>query len=161
MFYWSAPQQTLSKQSRRRWSETSSHSLWRHCNVQWPDFKMTQMIVMIVMDDVVVFAASMTCPIMIWLKCPQNGTILITSNHFYIYIDSDLPTTINLVPICIPAVTVPREYHYNDVIMSAMASQITSLTIVYSTVYSGADQRKHQSSASLAFVRGIPHKKGQ
>ena len=45
------------------------------------------------------------------------------------------------------------------------ASQITSLTIVYSTVYSDADQRKHQSSASLAFVRGIhrgpvnsPHK---
>ena len=55
--------------------------------------------------------------------------------------------------------------HYNDVIMSTMASQITSLTIVYSTAYSGADQRKHQSSASLAFVRGIhrwpvnsPHK---
>ena len=44
--------------------------------------------------------------------------------------------------------------HYNDVIMSAVASQITSLTIVYSTVYSGVDQRKHQSSASLAFVRG-------
>ena len=39
--------------------------------------------------------------------------------------------------------------------MSAMASPITSLTIVYSTVYSGADQRKHKSSASLAFVRGI------
>ena len=36
-----------------------------------------------------------------------------------------------------------------------MASQITSLTIVYSTVYSDADQRKHQSSASLAFVWGI------
>ena len=33
--------------------------------------------------------------------------------------------------------------------------QITSLTIVYLTVYSGADQRKHQSSASLAFVMGI------
>ena len=49
--------------------------------------------------------------------------------------------------------------------MSAMTSQITSLTIVYSAVYSGADQRKHQSSASLAFVREIhrwpvnsPHK---
>ena len=49
--------------------------------------------------------------------------------------------------------------------MGAIASQITSLTIVYSTVYSGADKRKHQSSASLAFVRGIhrgpvnsPHK---
>ena len=55
--------------------------------------------------------------------------------------------------------------HYSDVIMSAVVSQITSLMIVSSTVYSGADQRKHQSSASLAFVRGIhrwpvnsPHK---
>ena len=55
--------------------------------------------------------------------------------------------------------------HYNDVIMGAIASQITSLTIVYSTVYSDADQRKHQSSASLAFALGIhrspvnsPHK---
>ena len=55
--------------------------------------------------------------------------------------------------------------HYGDVIMGAIASQITSLTIVYSTVYSDADKRKHQSSVSLAFVRGIhrgpvnsPHK---
>ena len=49
--------------------------------------------------------------------------------------------------------------------MGAIASQTTSLTIVYSIVYSDADQRKHQSSASLAFVREIhrgpvnsPHK---
>ena len=45
--------------------------------------------------------------------------------------------------------------------MGAMASQITSLTFVYSTVYSGADQSKHQSSASPAFVWGpvnSPHK---
>ena len=55
--------------------------------------------------------------------------------------------------------------HYGDVIMVTIAYHITSLTIVYSTFYSGADQRKHQSSASLAFVRGIhrglvnsPHK---
>ena len=40
--------------------------------------------------------------------------------------------------------------------MGAIASQINSLTSVYSTVYSGADQRKHQSSAPLAFVWGIP-----
>ena len=46
-------------------------------------------------------------------------------------------------------------FHYNDVIMGMMASQITSLTSFYSTVYSGADQRKHQSCASLAFVLGI------
>ena len=57
--------------------------------------------------------------------------------------------------------------HYDDVIMTTLASQITSLTVVYSTVYSGADQSKHQSSASLAFVRGIhrdrwiPRTKGQ
>ena len=56
-------------------------------------------------------------------------------------------------------------YHYSDVIMGTMASQITSLTIVYLTVYSCRDQGKHQSSASLAFVREInrwpvnsPHK---
>ena len=48
------------------------------------------------------------------------------------------------------------ERHYCEVLMGATASQITSLMIVYSTVHSGADQRKHQSSASLAFVRGIP-----
>ena len=58
-----------------------------------------------------------------------------------------------------------KAMHYIAVIMGTMASQITSLAIVYSTVYSGADQRKHQSSASLAFVWGIhrgpvnsPHK---
>ena len=45
--------------------------------------------------------------------------------------------------------------HYNDVIMGAMASQITSLTIIYSSIYSDADERKHQSSVSLAFVQGI------
>ena len=56
-------------------------------------------------------------------------------------------------------------FHYYDVIMGAIASQITSLTIVYSTVYSDADERRHQSSASLTFVRWIhrgpvnsPHK---
>ena len=47
------------------------------------------------------------------------------------------------------------DVRYSDVIMTTMASQITSLAIVYSTFYPGADQRKHQSSASLAFVRGI------
>ena len=56
-------------------------------------------------------------------------------------------------------------YHYDDVIMTMLASQITSLPVVCSIVYSGVNQRKHQSSASLAFVREIhrgpvnfPHK---
>ena len=62
--------------------------------------------------------------------------------------------------ICVDTVS-----HYNGVIMSAMASQMSSLTIVYSAVYSGTDQRKYQSSAPLAVVREIhrwqvnfPHK---
>ena len=57
-------------------------------------------------------------------------------------------------------------WHYIDIIMGAVASQITSVSILCSTVVSGADQRNHQSSASLAFVRGIhrwpvnsPHKR--
>ena len=72
---------------------------------------------------------------------------------------------------------VPHSVHENHIrvgkvslrwrIMGTIASQITSLAIVYSIVYSSADQRKHQSFASLAFVRGIhrdrwiPRTKGQ
>ena len=60
-----------------------------------------------------------------------------------------------------------KQIHYIAVIMGTIAAQITSLKIVYSTAYSGADQGEHQSSASLAFVRGIhrsrwiPRIKGQ
>ena len=56
-------------------------------------------------------------------------------------------------------------HHYTDVIIGTIASQTSSLTIVYSTIYSDADQRKHQSFALLAFVWEIhrrpvnsPHK---
>ena len=48
----------------------------------------------------------------------------------------------------------PRN-HYSEVIMSAVASQITGISIACSTVCSGTDLRKYQTSASLAFVRGI------
>ena len=61
--------------------------------------------------------------------------------------------------------TISSEAHYSDVIMSVMRFQITSFTIVYSTVYSGEDKRKHQSASCLAVVRRIhrwpvnsPHK---
>ena len=60
--------------------------------------------------------------------------------HIYIYIQFISVEIISVVTVFI---------------MSTMASQITSLTNVYSTVFQGADQRKHQSSTSLAFVRGI------
>ena len=58
------------------------------------------------------------------------------------------------------------KHHHSDVIMCTMAFQITGVSIVYLTVCSGADQGKHQSSASLASARGIhrwpvnsPHKR--
>ena len=68
-------------------------------------------------------------------------------------------------PFFVTGIQQTGRWHYGDVIMGTMESQITSLTIVYLTVYSDANQRKHQSSASLAFVWGIhrgpvnsPHK---
>ena len=51
--------------------------------------------------------------------------------------------------------------HYVDDIMGAMASQITSLALVYSTVYSGRDQRKHQSFGSLGFCAGNSPETGE
>ena len=74
------------------------------------------------------------------------------------------------LPRCLPykeaiVIRLTVYIYYSDVIIGAVASQITSLLIVYSTVYSGADQRKHQSSVSLASVRenhrwpvNYPHK---
>ena len=96
--------------------------------------------------------------------------------YFYAYV---LLTEIFLdeVPTMIPIPTLTSSIHtglalsviihYIYVIMTTVASQITSLAVVYSIVYSDADERSHQSSASLAFVRGIhrdrwiPRTKGQ
>ena len=79
-----------------------------------------------------------------------------------LYLDAPLVGT--YIIYC-PNVMGSPKWHYNDVILGAMASQIISLTIVFSTVYLDTDQRKHQSSATLAFVRRIhrrpvnsPHK---
>ena len=71
-----------------------------------------------------------------------------------------------VIAVCANNVPVyARCQHYSDVIMSPMASRITSVSIDCSTVCSDADQRKHQSSASPVSVRGIhrspvntPHK---
>ena len=79
------------------------------------------------------------------------------------YVSSD--DSVLLYPLCEASEYHRLFVHYNDVIMGEIASQITSLTIDYSTVYSDTDRRKNQSFASLAFVRGIhrspvnsPHK---
>ena len=75
--------------------------------------------------------------------------------HLVFIVDINVKSKVSLISVL----------HYGDVIMGAIASQITCVTTVYPTVYSSAGQRKHQSSASLALVRGIhrwpvnsPHK---
>ena len=87
------------------------------------------------------------------MKCAFVNELIFSFHYSAILCDFQRPRSLVVAP------------RYNDVIMSAMASQITILTTVYSTVYSGADQRKYQSSASLALVMGIhwwpvnsPHK---
>ena len=109
------------------------------------------------------------------------ATVLVSTMGFsilvrwWLHIESGAWSSLPAVPASLGATTwqwaISRDNeHYNYIIMGAIASQITSLMIVYSVfvysvVYSEADQRKHQSSASLAFVRGIhrgpvnsPHK---
>ena len=93
-----------------------------------------------------------------YLEQPRGGTcdICINTEHRFTHATSK-------IYFCQPAhmemifsfINDMRCIHYCDVMMNMMASQITSLAIVYLTEYSGTDQRKHQSSASLAFVRRI------
>ena len=84
---------------------------------------------------------------------PWSGLIKINSVHMKF---QDIDEGIFFIKTYLTGLTQQphSHHHYNDVIMGTIASQITSLTIVYSFFYWDADQRKHQSSASLAFVRG-------
>ena len=82
--------------------------------------------------------------------CTRSGFVL-----FYLYHNSgDMSTHCWTLPSSYNTSHKNAHGRYNDVIMSSQASQITSLTIVYSTVYLHADQRKHQNSASLTFDVG-------
>ena len=98
------------------------------------------------------------------LDCLLDNLFRPTSKKTW-QVPSTAPCEVN--PGLTGGLSLKQPSHCNDVIMSAMEFQITSLTIVYSRVYSDADQRKHQSSALLAFVRGIhrllvnPRTKGQ
>ena len=100
-------------------------------------------------------------------SAPEAGTV-VRSNYLFACLACVFLNWRHYSGILITNIKRPHRHHmshYNDVIMGAIGSEITSLTIVYSIVYSDANQRKHQSSASLAFVRGIhrgpvnsPHK---
>ena len=97
----------------------------------------------------------------ITLTCPCSVAIM-THNTWHSKITQRISENVCRYSILMGSFSCNHtDSHYDDVIMSAIASQITSLTSAYSTVYSGANQRKHESSASLAFVRGpvnSPHK---
>ena len=107
-------------------------------------------------------------------KFSNRFVVVISSAYGYVRFNMDMFCgTLPCMVVCcvsiisllwLPMIDLPI-YHYCDVMMGAMTSQITRLTIVYLTLHSGADQRKYQSFASLAFVRGIhrwpvncPHK---
>ena len=83
-----------------------------------------------------------------------------------LYFESDFTDVCSLWSIA-NRLVLAQVIHYNDVIMNMMVFQITSLTIVYSTVYSGEDQRKHQAPCHWPLCgeftgdRWIPHTKGQ
>ena len=107
--------------------------------------------------------------LVVWKHCPLvfafNGSVYVCSS--LIDLNTAFVEMCVCVWVCVCAVVISLttknfRVHYDDVIMDAIASQITSLTIVYLTVYS---ERKNQSSASLTFVWGIhqgpvnsPHK---
>ena len=94
-----------------------------------------------------------------WVNSGEAGDLRRYRAHYDV--------TVMLYWQCPLSMQLPASNHYSDVIMGAMAYQITSPTIVYSIVYSGTYQRRHQSTASLAFVGeftcdwGIPRTKGQ
>ena len=116
-------------------------------------------------------------PYRYWISKADMHVVLLScaSLEFFLIILLPLQCKYILIQTCVPSIICRLEImtvnhldastHYGDVIMGTIASQITSPTIVYSTVYLYADQRNHQGSASLAFVRGIhrgpvnsPHK---
>ena len=110
------------------------------------------------------YATNINITVLVFVKC---GGLMPVSTHLYwpSSLNDNSREFIYVVPSMTTMSLCLTKTHYIDVIMGAMVSQITSLTIVYSTVYSGADQRKHQNYAALAFVREIhrwpvnsPHK---
>ena len=83
-----------------------------------------------------------------------DNSVLLNEWHVQNYFMSYIYTSISLCCVTITLLYI-SSLHYSDVIMGTIVSQIISLMTVYLTVFSDADQRKHQSSASLAFVLGI------
>ena len=119
----------------------------------------------IISESAVIFPVQINWPGRDWYN-PTDGTcicytdadgIIISASLYIVYLANCIRIVVvaGFMWFIYPCPSVCSMGHYGDVILSAVASQITSLAIVYSTVYSEAYQRSHQNSASLAFVLGI------
>ena len=138
------PNKRLSKQWWGWWFETPSCPFWRLRNVQH-------------LLDIPAHAYKLNLGRHSHSGLPnldQQHSELCYSVHINVFWYISFLSHFILLGLCLD-IFMNDMLHYSDVIMDAIVSQITSLTIVYSTVYSDADQRKHQSSESLAFVRVI------
>ena len=168
----------LNKQSSKlSWGwlfEKPSCPLWRHCNVFTREIFASQMMWLIIEmlrtcikwhSGKLVLFMSVFCCCISWHKyCMPSTPYLQNWKNSPLTEFSNEDSKKNILIQILWKVEVILVDHYSSVRMSAMASQITGVSIVYSTVCSGADQRKHPSSA-LAFLRGIhqwrvnsPHK---
>ena len=76
--------------------------------------------------------------------------------NIWIFYGTGCDSSMSCMAVVVPSMNQGLFSHYSDVIMSVMASQITSVSTVCSTVCSGADQRKHQSSVLLALCERNP-----
>ena len=156
----------LCKQSQGWWFETPSRPLWRHCNDTrifhcWPDWSSKN-------KNKKIHRHQLQIILMSWFVYRQlhkhdksfrwhPEKTLSTQHRSHTMLSTRTPMhidTSNLHLLHTNDSMQSNHTHYDDIKMGVIASQITSLAIVYSTVYSGADQRQHQSFASLAFCGG-------
>ena len=176
--------QRLSKQSRRRWFETPSCPLWRHCNSSWLLLKAwcrfgtrpprtitiplrTRHMPIMLHNNVRIFTARASPS-----RPSKNASIIsiIDSLCFFVkriqikFMSWSFRMKFRSFECHITSMFLCRQF-FMPLIGTIWRQDSTSFTIVYSTVYSGTDERKHKSPASLAFVRGIhrspvnsPHK---
>ena len=135
----------LSKQSWCWWFETPSPPWWRHNN-EWWRYNMEKLFILLFICSNFLHKGQVTRYFDVWFVVSLYKLFNIQwSGQLFETPWRSCDVHVIKCQQCI------MSSHYSDVIMSAVASQITSLTIVYS----GTDQRKHQSSASLTFARGI------
>ena len=157
----------LIKQSWGWWFETLPYPLWRHCNDPVRSDPQTTMQTCFsyemiwhwtIMENImkeIITGVSWLLALRYPVRIDPHMTLHTSHSHYISYTNGNYKGGVSIAN------------HYDDVIMSAMASQITSLTIVYSTVYLGTAERKHQAPRHWPLCREftgdrwIPRTNGQ